>query len=146
MVDPNPPTPVPPPAPEPVPHRQSRGYFDQAQLADLAAGEEILRDALKEPHQTRLATRDIDAAYLDGLDQFLGEARSKTTETSQDIDQRRAAALNAAGAERELIKHLQGIQSAAKQKHRMLGEAGTPRPTCRWTVPSMAKQDCFSYE
>ena len=126
MADPNPPTPVPPPAPEPGPHRQPRGYFNQAQLADLAAGEEILRDALKEPHQTRLATRDLDAAYLDGLAQFLGAARSKTTEASQDTDHRRAATLHATGAERELIKQLQGLQSAAKQKHRRLEEDADP--------------------
>lgn len=126
MADPNPPTPVPPPAPEPVPHHRPRGYFNQAQLADLGLGEEVHRNALKEPYKTRLATRDIDTAYLDALGGLLTQARTKTTETGQDNDHRHAATLHASGAERELIKQLQGIQAAAKQKHRMLEADGDP--------------------
>ena len=119
--------PTPPPAGQETasPHRPP-GYFNQAQLADITVGEEILREALRDPYKTQLAGRDIDAAFLQGLGTYLENARQKMTETGQDKDQRKAANLQVTGAERTLIQKLQGIQAAAKQKHRMLEEDGDP--------------------
>lgn len=124
MADTNPITPTPTPTPEP--HHRPRGYFNQAQLADLTLAEDIHREAIKEPFKTQLATKDIDAECLDRLGTLASQARAKITETGQASDQRRAAALHATGAERELIKQLQAIQAAAKQKHRMLEADGDP--------------------
>ena len=116
----NEPTPTPNPEPGPRP----RGYFNQSQLEDIATGESVLSAA--QSHAAALADKDIDAAYLTGFAAALQQARDKATETGQSGDASEAETMGAAAAERALITALQGIQSAAKQKHRMLAEDGDP--------------------
>lgn len=101
-----------------------RGYFNQAQLEDLATAELLL--AAAQAHPDELATRDITAEYLTGFAAAITQARAKTTDTGQAADQGGAATLSALGAERALVVALQGIQAAAKQKHRMLAEDDDP--------------------
>ena len=73
-----------------------------------------------------MEARDITAAYVDGLAEAIRQAREKTTETGQATDGSEAATSNAGGAERVLVTALQGVQMAAKQKHRMLSEDDNP--------------------
>jgi hypothetical protein len=108
------------PAPtEPVTPKP-RGYFNQAQLEDLDIAQAILLAA--QENTVALATRQITADYIAGFATTLAAARAKINETGQAKDQSGAATLNAHGAERALLVALHGIQSAAKQKHRMLAE------------------------
>ena len=122
MPDPIPPTPAPAPAGDPTP--KPRGYFNQAQLDDIETAENVL--AAAQDHAEDLAGRQITADYLAGFATAIGQARTKTSETGQAADNTGAATLNAAGAERDLVVALQGVQSAAKQKHRMLDEDDDP--------------------
>jgi hypothetical protein len=101
-----------------------RGYFNQAQLDDIDTAEKVLAAALD--HTTDLAKRQITTTYLDGFAMAIAQARTKTTETGQATDETEADTLLATGAERALLTALQGIQSAAKQKHRMLAEDDDP--------------------
>ena len=113
------PTPPPTPAPEPKPTR-SRGYFNKSQLEDLDTAETILASARK--NAAALAKRRIDDKYLKGLEDATKEARRRLTEAGQSADAAQAANLKATGKERVLVIALQGIQSAAKQWHKMLAE------------------------
>lgn len=101
-------------------HPRPRGYFGQAQLEDLETAEEVL--AAAQEHAAKLAQRDVTGEYLTGFETAIGQVREKITKTGQDADSGEAATLNADGAERALVIALQGIQSAAKQKHRMFAE------------------------
>lgn len=99
-----------------------KGYFNKAQLEDIALAEEILPPVSDPDRAAAFAGKDITAAYIAGLAEAVAQARLKTATTGQNADQGRAATLNASDAERELLTVLQSIQSAAKQKHRMLAE------------------------
>ncbi|MEN9574576.1 MAG: hypothetical protein RL514_2431 [Verrucomicrobiota bacterium] len=127
MPEPTPPVPNPDPTPDPAtPQRQPRGYFNQAQLEEIGVAEDVHLQAVKAPYKEELAKLDLDAEWLTGFGTAIAQARGKTAETGQSSDQRHAAKLNADGAERVLIVCLQKIQSAAKQKHRMLAEDDDP--------------------
>ena len=101
-----------------------RGYFNQAQLDDLDLAESVL--AAARTHASALAARQVTADYLAGFAASLEQARAKITATGQAADKTGAATLSANGTERALVIALQGIQSAAKQKHRMLAEDDDP--------------------
>jgi hypothetical protein len=121
------PDPTPSPTPDPSPDNHTpkpQGYFNQAQLDDLETGEKVLTAA--QSHTDDLAKRQIDADYITGFAAAIQQARDKTTESGQATDQTGTDTLNATGAERALVTALQGIQSAAKQKHRMLDEDDDP--------------------
>ena len=120
------PDPAPTPAPAPAPKTQPHGYFNQAQLEDIRIAGDLLPVARSDSHKATLATKDIDAAYLDGLDAAIAQARAKMSATGQAHSGQQPATLNASDAERALITALQGIQAAAKQKHRMLSEDDDP--------------------
>ncbi len=117
--------PTPPPAPEEA-ETQPRGYFNQAQLDDIAEAEAILPPAQETTRAAALAARGITAEYVTGLETAVAAAREKIAETGQGGDASEAATLNAKGAERALITVRQAIQSAAKQKASMLAEDDDP--------------------
>ena len=118
------PDPTPTPQPTPAPAPKPRGYFNQGQLDDIATAEDVLSAARS--HADDLATRDITTAYVTGFAAAIKEARDKTAETGQSTDASQAETLHATKAERTLVTTLQGIQSAAKQKHKMLAEDEDP--------------------
>ncbi len=114
---------TPPATPTPLPapiHEQPPGYFNQAQLDDITSAEELLAVAGSDAHKARLGAEGFGDAERTLLRTATGQARTKTTETGQAGDKKRAASLNAQGAQRDLIEMLHGIQSAAKQKKRLL--------------------------
>ena len=117
-------TPTPPPVP--APKTQPRGYFNQAQIEDLGIAEAILPASRKDSHKAPLATRDIDAAFLTGLQDAIAQARQKMADTGQANSGQQPASLNADDAERALLTVLQAIQAAAKQKRRMQEEDDNP--------------------
>ena len=117
------------PAPTPAPGTPAktgspRGYFNKAQLEDLDTAETVLAAARK--NAAALAGRDINDAYLSGLETIIKTARRRISDTGQSTDTSQSANLSATGAERALVIALQGIQSAAKQKHKMLAEDDDP--------------------
>jgi hypothetical protein len=123
-------TPVTPPAP--APKTQPRGYFNQAQVNDIQTAEDIGTVSAEAAQTAALAGRDITAEYVAGLATLIGTARGKMSATGQANSGQQPAALNADDAERALIARLHDIQSAAKQKHKMLAEdddAATDFPT-----------------
>jgi hypothetical protein len=118
--------PVPADAPEPP---QTRGYFNQAQLNDIAEAATILAAARMADHAPALATEEIPPEYVTGLADLLRQARDKITETGQGGDAKQTATLRLTGKARILYTALQGIQSAAKQKKRMADEDDDPATT-----------------
>lgn len=111
---------------QPAPKTQPRGYFNQAQVEDIQVAEDIAIAAGDDAHQATLATKDITAEYVTGLQGFIAQARAKMAETGQANSGQQPSSLNAEDAERALITVLQGIQSAAKQRHRMEQEDENP--------------------
>jgi hypothetical protein len=116
---------LPEPAPGPAPKTQPRGYFNQGQLEDIKLAESILQAARNPRHSPSLAGKEITEEYLAGLESAIALARLKVAGTGQAQSGQQPATLNASDAERNLITILQAIQSAAKQKHRMLEEEGS---------------------
>jgi hypothetical protein len=103
---------------------RERGYFNQAQLEDIETAENVL--AAASSHAVELADQDIDAAYLNGLTALTVEARRRIAEAAGNGDASEAATAEAREAEKALVQGLQRIQSAAKQKHKMLAEDDDP--------------------
>jgi hypothetical protein len=101
-----------------------RGYFNQAQLEDLALAELVLGAARS--NASALAEQDITAAYLDGFAAHVAETRNRASESGQGKVDAKAATELAGEAAASLFTALQQIQSAAKQKHKMLAEDGDP--------------------
>ncbi|MES2571426.1 MAG: hypothetical protein V4710_15405 [Verrucomicrobiota bacterium] len=119
---------LPEPPPGPSPKIQPRGYFNQSQLEDIKLAESILQAGRNARHGAALAGKEITEEYLAGLESAIALARLKIAGTGQAQSGQQPATLNASDAERELITVLQGIQSAAKQKHRMLEEEDNTFP------------------
>lgn len=120
---PAPENPSPPPAPADKAARE-RAYFNQVQLEDLETAENV--QAAARSHVAALADQDIDAAYLDGLTALTVEARHRIAEAAGNGDASEAATAEAREVEKALVQGLQRIQSAAKQKHKMLAEDDDP--------------------
>jgi hypothetical protein len=100
------------------------GYFNQAQLDDLDLAELILASARS--NAAALDEQDITAAYLEGFAAHVVETRTRASESGQGKEDAKAATELAGTAATHLFTALQQIQSAAKQKHKMLAEDGDP--------------------
>ncbi len=101
-----------------------RSYFNRAQLEDLDLAELIL--AATRSNAAELAEQDITAAYVDGFADHVDETRARASESGQGKEEAKAATELAGTAATALFTALQQIQSAAKQKHKMLAEDGDP--------------------
>jgi hypothetical protein len=119
MPDTSPTPPVTPPAAVTTP-----GYFNRAQLEDLDLAELIL--AAARSNAAALEEQDITAVYLDGFAAHVTETRARASESGQGKEDAKAATELAGKAATALFTALQQIQSAAKQKHKMLAEDGDP--------------------
>ncbi|MEO5715598.1 MAG: hypothetical protein ABIT37_19120 [Luteolibacter sp.] len=117
-------TTTPPATGSPAEKSATRSYFNQAQLDDIKLAEDVKAAALA--NATAVEDRDIDAAYLTGFSDVVAEARSRATKTGIDAEESAAATLESTKAATSLLTGLQAVQSAAKQKHKMLSEDGDP--------------------
>ncbi len=113
-----------PPAVPSAPAPQKRGYYQQGQLEDLVLAESIL--TASRDNAAALDEQDITTLYLDGFDAAVMEARARASETGQAREDAKAATELTGQAATALVTTLQKIQSAAKQKHKMLDEDGDP--------------------
>ncbi|MGL4400260.1 MAG: hypothetical protein ACRCXD_10360, partial [Luteolibacter sp.] len=102
----------------------ARGYYQKAQLEDLALAESILTAA--RDNAADLDEQDISALYLDGFDTVVKESRKRATESGQAKEGSKAATDLTSKAATDLVTGLQKVQSSAKQKHKMLDEDGDP--------------------
>jgi hypothetical protein len=102
----------------------ARGYYQKAQLEDLALGESVL--AAARLNAAALDEQDITALYLDGFDTVVKESRQRASESGQAKETSKAATDLTGQAAADLAAALQKIQSSAKQKHKMLDEDGDP--------------------
>ncbi|MEO5917911.1 MAG: hypothetical protein ABIS50_27000 [Luteolibacter sp.] len=118
MPDTAPITPTPAAAP------QTRGYFNKAQLEDLDLAETVL--AAARANAADLIDWDITSAYADGFDGVITETRKRAIESGQNAEDSKTATGLTGEAASHLHTALQSIQSAAKQKHKMLAEDGDP--------------------
>ena len=100
------------------------GYFNQAQLEDLDLAELILASARS--NAAALEEQDITTVYLDGFAAHASETRARASESGQGKEDAKAATELSGKAATSLFTALQQIQSAAKQKHKMLAEDGDP--------------------
>ncbi len=103
---------------------RTRGYFNQAQIADLELADTVITAALDHPGE--MAEQDITPAWLADFQAALQESRARSTAAGQESDESKQATAAAAAAAKALIIALQKIQSSAKQKHKMLAEDGDP--------------------
>lgn len=117
-------TPVPPADSIAAQPSAARGYFNKEQIDDIALAESILNAA--GANQPALATRDIDAAFLTRFSDLTAEARGRAATAAAGTGDAQEATLETSAAAKVLYTALQGIQSAAKQKHRMLAIDGDP--------------------
>ena len=121
------PTPViSPPAAAPRP----RSYFNQGQLEDIKLAESVLAAATA--NASEVADRDIDGGFLTGFSGIIAEARSRSSLSVEGAAGSEQATLESSKTAADLHTALQGIQSAAKQKHKMLatdGDSDTNFPT-----------------
>lgn len=102
----------------------ARGYFNQEQINDIALAEAV--GAAANANAQPLAVRDIDAAFLNRYADLIAESRSRAAAVAAQADESAEATLESNAAAAALYTALQGIQSAAKQKHRMLAIDGDP--------------------
>ena len=102
----------------------TRSYYNQSQLDDIKLAEDVKAAALA--NAEAVEERDIDEAYLNGFTDIIAEARHRATQTGTDADDASAATAESNKAATALFIALQGIQSAAKQKHKRLAEDGDP--------------------
>ena len=109
-------------APATVPH--ARGYFNKAQLEDLALAETVLAAATA--NAADLTEWDITTAYADSFAAVIAETRQRASESGQNTEDSQTATTETGAAATALHTALQSIQSAAKQKHKMLAEDGDP--------------------
>ncbi len=101
----------------------ARGYFNKEQIEDIALAESVLTAA--QANTAPLADRDINAAFLTRYSELAAETRRATAVTTEaDESEDATQVLSASG--RALYIALQGIQSAAKQKHCLLAIDGDP--------------------
>lgn len=70
--------------------------------------------------------QDITAAWMDGFSAALLEARARANDATLGKEAAKQATAAAEKAAKDLAAALQKIQSAAKQKHKMLAEDGDP--------------------
>jgi len=103
---------------------RSRGYFNKSQLEDLVLAETVAAAARRQV--AALTKRRITEEYLTGLENAIKESRRRLTAAGQSGDIAQAANMKATGKVRDLVIKLQGIQSAAKQLHKMLSEDDNP--------------------
>jgi len=101
-----------------------RSYFNQGQLEDIKLAESVL-DAATANAQA-VADRDIDAAFLGGYSEVISEARSRSSRSLEEVSDSEQATLESNKTAANLHTALQAIQSAAKQKHKMLATDGDP--------------------
>lgn len=116
-------TPVAPPAPvesASVP----RGYFNRAELEHIDDADAILASA--RANATALAEQDVEPADITTLADAVTEARRRVTLAAGEAEDSIEATQEARDAARSLYHALQGIQSAAKQKHKKLAEDEDP--------------------
>ncbi len=102
----------------------SRGYFNKEQLEDIALAESVL--SATKANQPILASRDIDGTFITRYGDFTTEAHRRAAATAGEADDSQEATLESSAAAKALYSALQGIQSAAKQKHRMFAIDGDP--------------------
>jgi hypothetical protein len=113
-----------PPADPSAATPSTRGYYQKAQLEDLALGESILTAARQ--NAVVLDEQEITTLYLDGFDTVVKEARKRASESGQAKETSKNATDVTGKAATDLVTALQKIQSSAKQKHKMLDEDGDP--------------------
>jgi hypothetical protein len=112
-----------PPTPPPATPR-SRGYFNQAQLDDIALAESI--ETVARQDAAAMEEQDITPAYLDGLADVITEARNRASDSGQSGEDSKEATAVMKKSAATLLAALQKIQCSAKQKHKMLDEDGDP--------------------
>lgn len=103
---------------------QTRGYFNQNQLEDIDLAESV--HAAARQNADAMEEQDVTAAWLDGFAAALLEARSRANDATLGRESAKQSTAAAEKAARDLAAALQKIQSAAKQKHKMLAEDGDP--------------------
>jgi hypothetical protein len=101
-----------------------RGYFNKDQLEDITLAETVHSAA--EANAATLASRDVDTAFLTRLGALAAEARRRYATAAGEADDLAESTLQASAAATALYTALQAIQSAAKQKNRMLAIDGDP--------------------
>lgn len=113
-----------PPVTTPADSNNKRGYYNKAQLEDLALAESVSAATASYPDE--LTEQGILPAYLTGFSAVITEARRRASDSGQGGGDSKNATAAVGTAAEKLHTALQKIQSSAKQKRKMLAEDGDP--------------------
>lgn len=90
---------------------------NQSLLREIDKAEQLCLTAAKEPFATKLADREISAAFVSALADDAGKARKQCAATAQSATTAKVATVEGGAAERDLLTALQEVQAAARQKY-----------------------------
>ena len=102
----------------------TRGYFNKAQIEDLALADSI--SSATASYLTELDDQGIGADYLAAFSAVIAETRSRASQSGQSAQNSQDATETLGASATSLHIALQKIQSSAKQKHKMFAEDGDP--------------------
>lgn len=115
------PTPPPDPAPAPdsgvPPKKRSRGTVNKAFIQALDKAEQVVLAAQKAAHATALATRDLTAEFVTALQNDIKTTRNEIANAVQSTTAKEGATLSGSVAQTNLVRALQEVQAAARQKY-----------------------------
>ena len=108
-----------PPAPgaEPAKNKRKRGVLNQAQIQSLTKADQICTCALKAAYAPALTNREIVPAFVPDLQDDIATARQSSALAVQNTTSKETATGDETTAEGLLLKALQEVRTAAKQKY-----------------------------
>ncbi len=113
----NTPAPPPPPPLSPAAPKRGRGLLNQAQLDALTKAEQISIAAKKPAYAILLAARALLAAFVDSLLADILAARNQSAAAIHETVGKESATATEGNAEQALVRAMQEIQAAARQKY-----------------------------
>ena len=133
------PTPTPTPAPGPEPREKgTRNIVNQQDLEDLKYGEKVAKIAQGSDYLDVMAANKITAPFLTALATDAGTARQQAAKIVELNEARKAATRVEAGAKKDMMTALRGLQKAARSEFEAsdpaklsafcIGKAGFPGP------------------
>ncbi len=101
----------------PVPKRRSPSTLNRAQEGELCRAGQIVTAAKKAAYATVLAAREIDAAFVNTLEEDIAATMTKSRDAANCTVAKKSATAAEAATEAIMMKSLRSIQAAARQKY-----------------------------
>ncbi len=105
------------PSPDPKKKRRAPSALNQAQVEAVTKAEQVCLAGQKPAHAAKLAARDISAEFVEQILTDIVAARDTSAGARQSTTGKTTAGVTEDEAEKDLLKALQEVQAAAKQKY-----------------------------